>query len=216
MLGKDTQLYVLQRSTLVSILCAAMIAFLPHLARAGPLGDCEQLKNPPLAIRACSRLISDIPGSAVFHNRRGIAYLRNGEIDNAIADYTEAIHLDPRATEAYYNRGRAQLEKKAYTAAILDFGYAVAHNPNHPLALNARAWAIFKLGNLAAALEEADYAIAADARYAPAYDTRAHIYEALGKREQAVADFRKALALDPHDPLVHITREGLQRLGASP
>ncbi|MFM9848069.1 MAG: tetratricopeptide repeat protein [Hyphomicrobiaceae bacterium] len=166
MLGKGTRFHVLQNSTLVPILCAATIAFLPHRRHAGPLRDCEQLKDPPLAIRACSRLISNIPDSAVLHNRRGIAYLRNGEADNAIADYTEAIRLDPRATEAYYNRGRALLDKGAYTVAILDFGQAIAHNPNHPLALNARARAAFKLGNLAAALEEADYAIAADARYA--------------------------------------------------
>jgi Tfp pilus assembly protein PilF len=64
--------------------------------------------------------------------------------------------------------------------------------------------------------QDADQAIALDSKYAPAYDTRAHIYEALGKREQAIADFRKALALDPNDPLVEMTREGLRRLGAQP
>lgn len=36
------------------------------------------------------------------------------------------------------------------------------------------------------------------------------------RRDEAVADFRKAFALDPQNPLVHITREGLSRLGATP
>ena len=198
------------------ILCAAIVALLPDRALADVLRDCEQLENAPLAIRACSRLISDIPGSAALHKRRGFAYFRNGEIDRAIEDYSEALRLDPRATETYYSRGRALLDKNAYAHAIQDFSQAITRNPKHSLARNGRAWALFKLGNLTAALEEADQAIAADSKYAPAYDTRAHIYEALGKREQAIADFRKALALDPHDPLVHITREGLRRLGAHP
>ena len=69
---------------------------------------------------------------------------------------------------------------------------------------------------MAAALEDANQAVTADRTYAPAYDTRAHVYEALGHREKAVADFRKALMLDPHNPLAHMTREGLARLGAVP
>ena len=216
MLIKGTRPPYVQRARLGSILCAAIVTLLPNRVLADVLRDCEQLENPPLAIRACSRLISDIPGSAALHNRRGIAYSRNGEIDRAIADYTEALRLDPRATDTYYSRGRALLDKNAYTEAILDFSQAIASNSKHSLARNGRAWALLKLGNLAAALEDADQAIAADSKYAPAYDTRAHIYEALGKREQAIADFRQALVLDPHDPLVYITREGLRRLGAQP
>jgi hypothetical protein len=53
MLGKGTWSYVLQHSTLVPILCAATIALLPHRGHAGPIRDCEQLKDSPLAIRAC-------------------------------------------------------------------------------------------------------------------------------------------------------------------
>lgn len=215
MLLNDTRSYVPQRFILMpTLLCLAVGVLVPISLRADALRDCEQLENPALAIRACSRVISDIPGSAALHSSRGIAYFRSGETDRAIADYTEALRLEPTATETYYRRGRALLDKNAYAEAILDFGQAIARNPRHPWARNGRAWALFTLGNLTAALEDADQAMAADSKYAPAYDTRAHIYEALGKREQAIADFRMALALDPHDPLVHITREGLTRLGA--
>ena len=42
---------------------------------------------------------------------RGQAYLDQGECDKAIADYTEAIRLDPNSTDAYFNRGIAYQKK---------------------------------------------------------------------------------------------------------
>ena len=38
---------------------------------------------------------------------RGIAYENKGEYDKAIADYTEAIRLDPKDAKAYCSRGWA-------------------------------------------------------------------------------------------------------------
>lgn len=185
--------------------------------RADALDDCEQLKDPARAIRACSRLILAIPDAAALHTKRGIAYFGNGQIELAIADYTRAIALDPRFMEAYYNRGHALLSKEAYAEAIADFGQALSRNPKHALSRNGRAWAVFKLGgDLTAALDDVNQAIATDAAFAAAYDTRGHIYEALGRRNEAVADFRKALALEPQNPSAHLTRQGLLRLGVTP
>ena len=48
---------------------------------------------------------------AVAFNNRGIAYKKRGELDRAIADYTQAIGSDPKDADAYYNRGIAYKEK---------------------------------------------------------------------------------------------------------
>lgn len=58
-----------------------------------------------------------------------MAYMRNGEIDNAIADYEEAIRIDPRAVVPYYNRGRALLDKNAFAEALQDFSQAISRHP---------------------------------------------------------------------------------------
>jgi len=63
-------------------------------------------------------------------------------------------------------------------------------------------------------MQDVNRALALDPAYAAAFDTRGHLYEALGKRAEAIADLRHALKLDPANPLAHITREALQRLGA--
>ena len=41
------------------------------------------------------------------HRRSGRSYFAKGEYDKAIADYTEAIRLDPKSPKAYYNRAAA-------------------------------------------------------------------------------------------------------------
>ena len=42
--------------------------------------------------------------SAAAYNDRGIQRAENGDYTGAIADYTEAIAIDPNYAEAYYNR----------------------------------------------------------------------------------------------------------------
>ena len=42
---------------------------------------------------------------AATHNNRGNAYIRNGDIDRAIADYDEALRLNPKYIDAFMNPG---------------------------------------------------------------------------------------------------------------
>ena len=44
-----------------------------------------------------------------------VAYGRKGELDKAIADYTEAIRLDPKHAQAYYDRGGAYKRRATST-----------------------------------------------------------------------------------------------------
>ena len=53
----------------------------------------------------------------------------HGDCEKAIADYTEAIRLDPKDAKAYYNRGVAYGEKGERDKAIADFTEAIRLNP---------------------------------------------------------------------------------------
>ena len=56
--------------------------------------------------------------------RRASAHIDAADYDSAIADFTQAIRLDPKNAVAYYGRGEAYLEKGQRAAAERDFAQA--------------------------------------------------------------------------------------------
>ena len=67
---------------------------------------------------------------AFVYNNRGVAWANKGNLDNAIADYNEAIRLDPNNADAYYNRGIAWGRKGNLDNAIADYNEVIRLNPN--------------------------------------------------------------------------------------
>jgi tetratricopeptide (TPR) repeat protein len=57
------------------------------------------------------------PDYADTYNNRGNAYADKGELDKAVADYTEAIWFDPNYVLAYVNRGFFYANKEEYARA---------------------------------------------------------------------------------------------------
>jgi tetratricopeptide (TPR) repeat protein len=64
------------------------------------------------------------------HTEQGIACFKNNDYDRAIAEYTEAIRLDPNYATAYNLRGNACYSKKDYEQAVADYSQAITLNPN--------------------------------------------------------------------------------------
>jgi tetratricopeptide (TPR) repeat protein len=150
---------------------------------------------------------------AQAYYNRGVAYRAEGDTDHAIADYNEAIRLDPDLAEAYSSRGIAYRAKGDTNRAIADYNEAIRLNPSFAEAYNNRAWAYFNAGKAAQGLPDAERSLQLLPNNAHLLDTRGHIFEALGRREEAIADFRRALSINPK---LEASREALKRLGASP
>jgi Flp pilus assembly protein TadD len=56
--------------------------------------------------------------------------------DRAIADYNEALRLDPNKTNAYVNRGYAYSNKGDYRHARAEYEKALQLDPNNTTARN--------------------------------------------------------------------------------
>jgi tetratricopeptide (TPR) repeat protein len=61
------------------------------------------------------------------------------ELDKALADYSEAIKLEPRYSQAFSNRGLVFLEKKDYDKAIADFTESIRLEPHEASSFSNRA-----------------------------------------------------------------------------
>ena len=116
-----------------------------------------------LAIAACTRAIasSSYKGRdlAALHTNRGVEWHNKGENDRAIADYDQAIRLDPKDAGSFNNRGYAYFSKREYDRAIADFDKAVAFNPKYGHALQNRAMAYHNKGDYERAVEGYDRAL---------------------------------------------------------
>jgi tetratricopeptide (TPR) repeat protein len=63
------------------------------------------------------------------YNGRGITYLKKGQYNQAISDFTKALEIIPRFAAAYNNRGLAYSDKGQYDQAISDFTKALEIKP---------------------------------------------------------------------------------------
>jgi hypothetical protein len=73
------------------------------------------------------------------HNNLGIAFSKEGKIEEAIYHYNEVIRINPDYPLAYYNRGNAYYNLDQYHLAIEDYNEAIRLNPDYTKAYNNRA-----------------------------------------------------------------------------
>ena len=89
------------------------------------------------------------------HVNRGILRLRRNQIEESIADFDDAISLDPRQPEAYLNKGAALIRQDNPTEALNLFTVALDYHTRRPeIAHFGRAIANESLGNVRAAYED--------------------------------------------------------------
>jgi Tfp pilus assembly protein PilF len=65
------------------------------------------------------------------YNNRGAAYNGKHDWDRAIADFSEAVRLDPNYAAPYRHRAFAYMQKGNYAQARTDVNMALRINPNY-------------------------------------------------------------------------------------
>jgi tetratricopeptide (TPR) repeat protein/tRNA A-37 threonylcarbamoyl transferase component Bud32 len=117
--------------------------------------------------------------------------------ERALADYGQAIRLDPKDARGYGKRGIAYREKGDTDRALADFTEALRLDPKDVEILGSRGLAYSRKGDYDRAF--ADFAEAI--RLAPddvlAYSGRGNAYSARGDYDRAIADYTEALRRAP-------------------
>jgi tetratricopeptide (TPR) repeat protein len=204
------------------IACALMLLAAPAMAASQKAhNDCNS-DDPDRNIAGCTRIVRDRGESkrirGIAHVGRGLAWIAKGELDRAIADFTEAIRLNPKDALAYSNRGIAWADKGDFDRAIVNYTTAIRLDPlprsdlsgiPHVNIHHNRGIAWAKKGDLDRAIADYDEAIRLDPSFAWAYYTRGvvwyekymHASEWIDKNDldRAIADFSEAIRLDPNN-----------------
>jgi tetratricopeptide (TPR) repeat protein len=106
------------------------------------------------------------------YNNRGLSYFYNHDYNSAIAEFTQAIRLNPNYAEAYFNRGEAYR-----------YRYALRY---------------FSGNDCDLAIADYTQAIRLIPSYAEAYYRRGDAYSEKGDDNQAIADYEVALRINPN------------------
>ena len=124
-----------------------------------------------------------------------------GDYDKAIADFNEAIRLDPKTSLAFRNRGDTYTNKGDHNRAIADYNEAIRLDSNDALALSARGVAYANKGDYDRAIADFNRAIQLDPKSTHAFRNRGVVYATKGDNDRAIADFDRAIRLDPKSGL---------------
>jgi tetratricopeptide (TPR) repeat protein len=135
---------------------------------------------------------------------RALAYQKKHEWDNAIADFSMALRLEPDSAACLRERGYTYYQKSAYEQALADFDESIRREPDDAVAYCHRADTLSATHQWDAAMQAVTTAIRIDPKLAEAYYTRGWVYHARKEHDLALADFEKADWLEPNrEPTLH-------------
>jgi lipoprotein NlpI len=154
------------------------------------------------AIAACTRLIQLDPKYDSYVNR-GLALRAKGDDDRAIADFNDAMRLNPKFAAAYINRGIVYQGRGEHERAIADFNEVIKLIPKFAATHEHRGFAYAAKGNLKHAVADYDGAIRLDPKEHRTYYYRGvlHLYNG-SAIPQVLADLNQASKLNPKNAYV--------------
>ncbi|MBK7318902.1 tetratricopeptide repeat protein [Candidatus Villigracilis affinis] len=135
-----------------------------------------------------------------------IHYSRN-QLQQAIADYTEALTIDPEYIWAFSSRGYAYANLGLDEMAIADYTKTIELNPQCAcIYYYNRGVAYGHLKEYEKAIADYTMAIKLDPTDDWSYNNRGNIYDRLERYNEAIADYTKAIELSPNDELYYQNR----------
>lgn len=177
--------------------------------------------SPDTRIRACTAVINSgfefAASLSRAYSNRGAAYRRKGDRDHALADYDEAVRLNPNNSRALHNRGVIYGEQELYELALEDFDTAIKIEPSYANAWNARCWTKVIMGRERDAVNDCTESLHLHAADPVTLRSRALAFLKLGEPSRAIADYDASLNFDPKNASALFGRgvaKQMQRVGS--
>jgi tetratricopeptide (TPR) repeat protein len=155
------------------------------------------------ALRYFAQAIASKPRALDYYGR-GNAWLAKQQYDSALADFNEAIRLEPTFRKAILARASLYATKevkgqsaKDYQKAIADYTEAIRLDAKDAEAYRGRGFVFTKIGDSDKAIADYTEAIRLDPKNAWAYVARGCMYAEKGDFDKCIADCTIAIQIDP-------------------
>lgn len=136
-------------------------------------------------------------GTAQETFQRALEHARNNELEEAIADCTEAIRLDPKNTEYLITRAKFYQETGSFDKGLEDADKILEAEPNELRARVMRGKLLELSGNSEKALIEFNIAVERNPTSVPALVERNAYFQRQRQRDMALADADRIIQLQP-------------------
>jgi Tfp pilus assembly protein PilF len=159
-----------------------------------------------LAGKAMLTLALTAPASAQMHQIMARELARHAENDTAIANYREAIKIDPHLLGIHSEFGDLLYrspDAKLKAEAEQEFNAALAANPKDQLALLMLGNIAAAHGNSSAAIADYNRALAIDPDNGDVCTELGKVFVTLNQHDKALPMFERAVQIDPSNYIAH-------------
>ena len=144
----------------------------------------------------CQRTNQPVPESEAYEAiLAGYNFYKKGDFNNAIAEYTKAVDIDPDNHVAYYNRGVAFLKTGEDNEALTDFKRSIGLDPHHLESYQNLEWVLAKKGEFDTIITYWNEFLELEPDHAQAYLNRACAYYHQGNWAASSKDAKKSCDL---------------------
>lgn len=139
------------------------------------------------------------PFLSIPFNNRGVARKQSGDRAGALADFNQAIALNPMDPKPWLNRADLHFDAAEFGAAMPDYNKALEVDPKNAHAYANRGASYGAQNKFDLALADLNRAIELDPTLADAFGNRALLYHHTKRFAEELADIDRYLRLRPDD-----------------
>ena len=136
-------------------------------------------------------------GNDEAHYNLGIALRQKGRVDEAIAEYQEALQINPDYGDAHINLGSALLQAARLDEAIAQLQKALQIKPNYAAAHYNLGVALRQKGRVDEAIAQLQKALQIKPGFAEAHYSLGNALCQNGRMDEAIIHYQEALQINP-------------------
>lgn len=168
-----------------------------------------EAKNHEGVIQLMSSILAKEPGCPYASFYRALAYTKTKKINEAIADYTNALNGYPEKDRVYYLRGISYYRIKSFAEAIADASKAIQINPGNAEYKEFRSTVYgYGVKDYQSAIQDMQAAMAQDSRQKTArnYAVLSNYYTCIRDLTSALNTVNTGLSMYPNAAGLYVGR----------